>query len=209
MSAATQTPQALLVVLSAPSGAGKTTLGQNLLNKVGSLRRAVTCTTRMPRPGENDGVDYHFLSKEAFARHQQLGHFLEHATVYGNHYGTLSSEVWKHLDAGMDVLLTIDVQGADTVRQAAAKDGALKARLVTVLLTTPTWAELEQRLRGRGTEAQDALQRRLDTAAAELSHAPRFDYILVSGTPDEDCARMSAILTAEKMRSHRAATFQP
>lgn len=193
----------LLVVISAPSGAGKTTVCQNVLAANPGMHRAVTCTTRPPRAGERDGVDYHFLSREAFERRVAGGEFLEHATVYENRYGTLKSEVLNNLRAGRDVLLNIDVQGAASVRRAAAADGELAKALVTVFLTPPSRAVLEARLRSRGSESEEALQRRLKAARRELAEAPRFDYVLISGTMEEDLARMLCLLRAERMRSSR------
>jgi len=195
--------QPLLILVSAPSGAGKTTLCTNLLAANPGLRRAVTCTTRASRPGERDGIEYHFLSEASFRRQLAEGAFLEHATVYGNLYGTLKSEVLGKLREGLDVLLNIDVQGAESVRRAAASEAELKAALVTVFLTTATWMELETRLRGRGTEAPEVLERRLRAAELELAEAPKFDYILTSGTPEEDVRRMQCIIQAERLRAGR------
>src|SRR3989454_5683189 len=118
-------PSPLLVVLSAPSGGGKTTLCQQLLAARPNLTRAVTCTTREPRVGEKDGVDYYFLDATTFLKRVQAGNFLEHATVYGNSYGTLKSEVLGKMRQGLDVLLTVDVQGAATIRQHAEGDPKL------------------------------------------------------------------------------------
>src|ERR1041385_675174 len=126
----TTTP--LLIVISAPSGGGKTTLCKHLLAQCPSTTRAVTCTTREPRPGEKDGVDYYFLDAGTFLRRVQAGHFLEHATVYGNSYGTLKAEVLGKLRQGKDVLLSVDVQGAAAIRERSLEDAELKRALVTV-----------------------------------------------------------------------------
>src|SRR6185437_5920536 len=133
----------LLVVLSAPSGGGKTTLGQQLLAARPDMARAITCTTREPRAGEKDGVDYHFLDAASFLKRVQAGNFLEHATVYGHSYGTLKSEVLDKLRQGRDVLLNIDVQGAASVRDRAEEDPELKRVLVSVFLTPSSLAVLE------------------------------------------------------------------
>lgn len=193
----------LLIVISAPSGGGKTTLCQNLLAASPRMKRVVTCTTRNPRPGEKDGIDYQFLSRERFLERVGHGEFLEHADVYGNFYGTLRSEVIDGLSAGRDVLLNIDVQGAESVRRKAGSDSILKRALVTVFLTPPTWAELESRLRGRGTEPEEVVQRRLAEARRELAQSPHFDYLLLSGTREEDVRRMQVILEAERLRHSR------
>src|SRR5882672_1922195 len=151
----------LLVLISAPSGGGKTTLCHQLLAARPQMARAVTCTTRPPRKGEQDGVDYFFLDADSFLKRVQAGNFLEHATVYGNSYGTLKGEVLGKLRQGKDVLLNVDVQGAATIRQRAEEDPELGAALVSVFLTPPSAAILEQRLRRRGTEAPAVIQKRL------------------------------------------------
>src|SRR6266705_2154753 len=125
----------LLLVISAPSGGGKTTLSQQLLAARPEIVRAVTCTTRDPRPGEREAVDYYFLDAASFLKRVQAGNFLEHATVYGNSYGTLKSEVLGKLRQGKDVLLNVDVQGAATIRERAEEDPELKRALVSVFLT--------------------------------------------------------------------------
>src|ERR1700733_8019288 len=150
MSDANRAP--LLVVISAPSGGGKTTLCEQLLGKRRDMMRAVTCTTRAPRPGEEDGVDYYFLDSGSFLKRVQAGNFLEHATVYGNSYGTLKSEVLGKLRQGKDVLLSIDVQGAATIRARAEEDPELKRALITIFLAPESIAVLEQRLKKRGKD---------------------------------------------------------
>src|SRR5580765_2905605 len=156
---ATKTP--LLILISAPSGGGKTTLCQQLLAARPGMMRAVTCTTRRPRAGERDGIDYYFLNADSFLKRVQAGNFLEHATVYGNSYGTLKSEVLGKLRQGNDVLLNVDVQGAATIREKAQDDPGLRATLVTVFLTPPSLSVLEERLRRRGTDAPSVIQKRL------------------------------------------------
>jgi guanylate kinase len=196
---------ALLIVLSAPSGAGKTTLCEGLLAAMPGMFRVITCTTRAPRPGERDGTDYHFLEAGDFLKRVQAGNFLEHATVYGNSYGTLKNEVLDKLRAGRDVLLNIDVQGAASVRAAAEHDAELKRALVSVFLTTPTPAELERRLTRRNADAPAAIQKRLAVARQETAQSRHFDYLLVSGSREEDLRRMKAIVLAEKLRQCRNA----
>src|SRR2546428_3965970 len=151
----------LLVLISAPSGGGKTTLCQQLLAARRQMTRAVTCTTRPPRKGEQDGVDYFFLDADSFLKRVQAGNFLEHATVYGNSYGTLKGEVLGKLRQGKDVLLNVDVQGAGTIRQRGEGDPELKRSLVTVFLTPPSLAELEHRLRRRGSDSAAEIKKRL------------------------------------------------
>jgi len=194
----------LLVLISAPSGGGKTTVCQQLLASRPSMTRAITCTTRPPRKGERDGVDYFFLDADSFLKRVQAGNFLEHATVYGNSYGTLKGEVLGKLRQGKDVLLNVDVQGAATIRLRAEEDPELKRALVTVFLTPPSLAVLEERLRKRGTDSQAAIQKRLGVARQEIPQWKNFDYLLISSTIEEDLGRMQAIIEAEKMRSARA-----
>src|SRR5436189_235518 len=193
----------LLVLISAPSGGGKTTICQQLLAAQPSMARAVTCTTRPPREGEYDGVDYYFLDAASFLKRVQAGNFLEHATVYGNSYGTLKSEVLGKLRQGKDVLLNVDVQGAATIRERAEEDPELKRALVTVFLTPPSIAVLEERLRKRGTDAPAVIQKRLGVARQEIAQWKNFDYLLISTSINEDLRRMLAIVEAEKMRSGR------
>lgn len=198
------TTSPLLVLISAPSGGGKTTLCNQLLAHHQSMTRVVTCTTRPPRPGERDGVDYYFLDAAAFLKRLQAGNFLEHATVFGNSYGTLKSEVLGKLRQGKDVLLNIDVQGAATIRERAMQDPELRRALVSIFLTPPSMTILEQRLRKRATDAEAVIQKRLGVARQELAQWKHFDYLLVSTSIDEDLRRAEAILEAEKMRSVRA-----
>jgi guanylate kinase len=193
----------LLVLISAPSGAGKTTVCQQLLASHPELTRIVTCTTRPPRPGERDGIDYHFLDEKTFTQRVAAGEFLEYATVYTYHYGTLRAEVMDPLRRGDDVLLSVDVQGAAAIRSAAAVENQLDRALVTVFLAPLTMAELESRLRKRGTEDELVLQRRLGAARRELAAWRLFDYLVISGTMDQDLRRLEVILEAERMRHGR------
>lgn len=201
---ATTQSNPLIYLISAPSGAGKTTLCRKLLDDSASMRRAITCTTRPPRKGEKDGVDYHFLDPATFLRRVESGHFLEHATVYGYSYGTLKAEVSEKLEQGFDVLINVDVQGAAAFRKAALNDAALHAALVTVFLTPRNMEILEQRLRARASDSEEVISRRLGVARQEAAQWRHFDYLLVSTTPEEDARRGSAILQVEKMRPRRA-----
>ncbi len=194
----------LLIVISAPSGGGKTTLCEQLLAARPGITRVITCTTRPPRPGERDGVDYHFIDEMTFAKRLAADEFIEHATVYGHRYGVLKVELLNRLNRGQDVLLQVDVQGAATIRARARLDPELNRALVTVFLTPPTLAELERRLRTRGQDPPEVIQKRLGVARAEIAHWREFDYLLISRSPQEDLRRMLAILEAEKMRTNRA-----
>jgi guanylate kinase len=201
-------PNPLLVVISAPSGGGKTTLVKELLAANPWMARAVTCTTREPRPGEKDGSDYYFLDAGSFLKRVQAGNFLEHATVFGNSYGTLKSEVLGKLRQGKDVLLNVDVQGAATIRNQAEEDVELKRSLVQVFLTPPSLAILEERLKKRGTDAPAVIQKRLSIARQEISQWKNFDYLIISTTIGEDLRRMQAVIQAEKMRATRSQALE-
>jgi guanylate kinase len=194
----------LLLIISAPSGGGKTTLSQQLLSANPNTVRAVTCTTRQPRPGEKDGVDYYFLDPADFLKRVQAGNFLEHATVYGNSYGTLKAEVLGKLRQGRDVLLNVDVQGAASIRDRAEDDEELKLALVTVFLAPPSLAVLEERLKGRNQDSASSIQKRLSVARHEIAQWKHFDYLIISSTIPEDLAKLQGIVTAEKLRHYRA-----
>ena len=200
---ATPTTSPLLVLISAPSGGGKTTLCQQLLAARPQMTRAVTCTTRPPREGEQDGADYYFLDAASFLKRVQAGNFLEHATVYGNSYGILKAEVLGKLRQGKDVLLNVDVQGAATIREKAQEDPELKRALVSVFLTPPSIEVLEARLRRRGTDSPAVVQKRLGVARQEIAQWKHFDYLLLSSSIAEDLRRMLALVEAEKMRTGR------
>src|SRR5256714_780354 len=193
----------LLILISAPSGGGKPTLSQQLLAARPQMTRAVTCTTRPQREGERDGVDYYFLDAGSFLKRVQAGNFLEHATVYGNSYGILKSEVLGKLRQGKDVLLNVDVQGAATIRERALEDSEMKRALVTVFLTPPSITVLAERLRKRGTDSLAIIQKRLSVARQEIAQWKNFDYLLISTSISEDLRKMLAIVEAEQMRSGR------
>jgi len=168
------------------------------------MTRAITCTTREPRPGEQEGVDYYFLDATTFLKRVQAGNFLEQATVYGHSYGTLKSEVVEKMRRGLDVMLNVDVQGAAAIRKQAETDVELKRALVTVFLAPPSMAVLEDRLRKRGKDSEATIQKRLTAARQEIAQWKNFDYLIVSGSVSEDVRRMQAIVEAEKMRQGRA-----
>jgi len=200
-----QNSKPLLILISAPSGGGKTTLCNQLLAARPNMVRAVTCTTRAPRPGEKDGVDYHFFSAAEFLKRLQAGNFLEHATVYGNSYGILKSELLGKLRSGKDVLLNVDVQGAATIHEQAESEPELKRALITVFLTPTPLTVLEERLKKRAADSAAVIQKRLAVARQEIAQWRNFDYLLTSTTKSEDLRRMLAIVEAEKMRVARTA----
>lgn len=194
--------RALLIVVSGPAGSGKTTLCSRLTEAFPqAIRRVITCTTRVPRPGEVDGVDYYFLTRESFERQISAGVFLEHAVVHGNLYGPRSADVAAHLDAGYDALLNVDVQGAATIRAMGEADARLAAALVTVFIRVSDPVELRRRLAGRGTDPADEIDRRVATASSELLHAGEYQHVIESGTREADFTTLETIYRSEK-RQH-------
>ncbi len=193
----------LLMVISAPSGAGKTTVCEGLIKRSKNIRRAVTCTTREPRKSEKHGRDYYFFSAEDFLKRVQSGHFLEHATVYGNSYGTLKSEVRGHLRKGHDVLLAIDVQGAAEVSRQAKSDPELAKSLVEVFILPPSLEELKKRLTTRKSDSAAAIRKRLKEARNEIRQWKHYDYVIVSDSRKRDLDRISAIYEAERLKRAR------
>jgi guanylate kinase len=194
----------LLILISAPSGGGKTTLCQQILARHPDIVRAVTCTTRPPRPGEVEGKDYYFLDDATFAQRLREGGFLEHASVYDHCYGIPKHEVLDKLRAGHDVLLNVDIQGAATVCSRAAEDAELSRALVTVFLTPASVAELEARLKRRAADSPADLARRLGLAREEIAHWTKFQYLIISTTIAEDVRQMEAIIDAERLRQSRS-----
>lgn len=191
----------ILCVVSGPSGSGKTTLCRRFSETDPSATYAISATTRPPREGERNGVDYFFLGREEFETRVSDGEFLEYAEVHGNLYGTLKSEVLGHLAAGRDVLLDLDVQGAATVRGVA--DDTIREALVDIFILLPEGDELAKRLRSRGTETEDQLALRLFNAREESRHWVDYTYTLVSADRETDFAAFRAILTGERCRSRR------
>lgn len=190
----------MLLVVSGPSGSGKTTLCRRLAD-AGEARYSISCTTRPPRPGELDGRDYHFLSRGEFERRLAAGDFLEHAEVHGNLYGSLKSEVLTHLDAGSDVVMDIDVQGAEQVRNC--EDPEIRRALVELFVMPPSGEELRERLTGRGTDSEEIIALRMTNALDEMRHWKEYSYVLHSATREEDYAKFLALVTAERLRVSR------
>ena len=188
----------ILFVLSAPSGGGKSTILKKVMADLSGLVFSVSHTTRSPRHGEKDGQDYHFVSREAFLdiQQRQPSGFLEWAEVHGNLYGTSRDEVEHHLQAGLDVVLDIDVQGAMQVMEAVDP--------VTVFITPPSLAELERRLRGRGTEDEENLVLRLENAKKELLYREKYDYLVINDRLPEAIESLRAVIIAERCRRNRS-----
>ena len=190
----------ILLVVSGPSGSGKTTLCR-LLTDSGEVRYSISCTTRPPRPGEVNGKDYHFLSKENFFHRLEAGDFLEHAVVHGNLYGSLKSEVISHLQAGIDVVMDIDVQGADQVRQC--QDSDILRAFVDLFVLPPSEEILQKRLADRGTDSAEVIALRMRNALEEMRHWRKYGYCLVSSSVEQDFAEGMAVVTAERLRVSR------
>lgn len=186
-------------VLSAPSGAGKTTLAEELLERVERLQRSISCTTRPPRPHEVDGEDYFFVEEGEFRRRREAGDFLEWAVVHGNLYGTLRSELRRIHDAGNDALLVIDVQGAESVRHALEE-------AVTIFVLPPSREVLQARLRRREGDAPERLEvihKRLNVAAEEIARYAGYDYVIVNDDFGRSVGELECILQAERARCGR------
>ena len=192
-----RTRRGLMLVLSSPSGAGKTTISRRLLERDSAITLSVSATTRPPRPGEVDGKDYHFVSDEAFGKMAAEDAFLEHAEVFGHRYATPKASVFAALEAGRDVLFDIDWQGTQQVAEQAPKD------LVRVFILPPSTEELERRLRERAQDPEEVVQGRMAKAADEMSHWAEYDYVIVNRDIDESLAQVEAILTAERLRRER------
>lgn len=184
------------LILSAPSGGGKTTIARELLARRSDLGYSVSATTRAIRPGEVDGTDYHFLTRPEFLEKVERGEFAEWAEVHGQLYGTLTSEVKALLSAGRHVVMDIDVQGAEQFRRAFPDS-------VLVFLLPPSASVLAERLAGRKTEGTEALRIRLTTAIRELEALPMYDYVVVNDDLEDAIARVSAIVDAENVRRTR------
>jgi guanylate kinase len=187
----------LLLVLSSPSGAGKTTLARRLLAADLSLRLSVSVTTRAPRPGEVDGRDYRFIDPAEFARLQAGGELLEWAEVHGNLYATPKAAVLDALKAGVDVLFDIDWQGARQIRERMGED------VVSVFILPPDGQTLERRLRDRAQDSEDVVRQRMAAAAAEIGHWGEYDYVIVNADLETSVGGLAAILTAERLKRVR------
>lgn len=183
----------LLVVLSGPSGSGKSTVIKKLMENRGNIHFSVSYTTRQPRTGEVDGVSYNFVDRAEFERMIENNEFLEYAEYSGNYYGTSLKAIEEKQSAGMDVMLDIEVQGAANVREKCP--GA-----VLVFIVPPTYEELERRLRGRGTDAEDVIQKRLKRALEEIQEVGMYDYLVVNDVVDNAAKELDAIMTAAQAR---------
>jgi guanylate kinase len=194
----------IIFILSAPSGAGKTTIYREALKKIAGLEFSVSLTTRAPREGEAEGIDYHFVSEEEFKRIKSSGELAESARVFESSYGTPRGPLDAAVTAGHDILLEIDIQGARQIRSIYPDDS------VSVFVLTPTFADLEERLRGRGTEEESKIQNRLLEARNEAEAYTEYDYLIVNSDLHDSIARLQMIVNAERLRVGRLrADFVP
>jgi guanylate kinase len=193
----TRRRRGLLIVLSSPSGAGKTTISRMLMESDDEVTMSVSATTRPKRPGETDDVDYHFVDDAEFDRMIQSGEFVEWAPVFGHRYGTPKNPVKDALRAGRDILFDIDWQGTQQLQAAMGED------LVTIFILPPSMKELERRLRERGTDSQQVIDDRMARAASEISHWPEYEYVLVNTDADRCLDQVRAIVAAERLKRQR------
>ena len=193
----------LLIVLSSPSGAGKSTISRMLLEADAQITMSISATTRPMRPGEQDDVDYHFVDDAAFDSMVAAGDFVEWAHVFGSRYGTPKAPVKAALRDGRDILFDIDWQGS---RQL---EPDFKEHLVTIFLLPPSMAELERRLRDRGTDSEEVIADRMRRAESEISHWAEYEYVLVNDDPGRCLAQVKAIVDAERLKRSRHAELDP
>jgi guanylate kinase len=187
----------LMLVLSSPSGAGKTTLSRRLLETDPNIVLSISATTRPKRPNEKDGVDYFFASAEQFQQAAAAGDFLEHAIVFDHHYGTPKKPVMEALAQGRDVLFDIDWQGTQQLKERARDD------IASIFVLPPSHAELERRLRARAQDPEDVVAKRMAKAAGEISHWAEYDYVIVNDDIEEAQAKVASILAAERLKRTR------
>ena len=198
----------LLLVISAPSGGGKTTLCERLIAEFDHMTYSVSCTTRTPREGEVDGTDYFFINEEEFDRREKAGDFLEHARVHGHRYGTLKHVIQDGLQAGRDILMDIDVQGAQQIRaqlQTCAPSDPMRRGFVDLFIAPPSIEVLRKRLQGRGKDAAAVIERRLQMAEKEMAHWPEYQYLIINDRLDASYDSLRAIVLAEHRRILRDA----
>ena len=189
--------QGKLFILSAPSGTGKTTILKNVMANIDGVAFSVSHTTRMPREGEHDDKDYHFVGREEFIAIKENGDFLEYADVHGNLYGTSRLAVHEQINNGIDVILDIDVQGARIVKESEETHG------VYIFIAPPNLHELERRLRGRGQDSEETIATRLTNARLEMEAVAEYDYLIVNDNVDETATMFVAIILAERARGRR------
>ena len=198
-----QKRKGMTLVISGPSGSGKSSLYKAVSPRLGGIEFSVSCTTRQPRAGEVDGKDYHFLTKEEFETRVSRGDFAEYAQVHGNYYGTLKSELSDRMVRGADVVLDIDVQGAMQLRALAEQDPDFRKSLEFVFIAPPSYEELERRLRGRGSETEETLSKRLRNAREEMEYLPKYDYCIVNDELEAAADRMESLIRGLRLSVKR------
>lgn len=194
-------PVSCLFIVSAPSGTGKTTLCRKAVDYFPDLMHSISYTTRPPRKGEKDGIDYHFISKKVFQRMIDREEFLEWAEVHGNRYGTALKDTKYLIDKGLDIILDIDVQGAKKIKQQIAVHSMPFP--VYIFILPPSLKVSEQRIRSRGGDSPKAISERLENARAEIRDAVYYDYLIINDGLEDAFERLKSIITAEKSRSER------
>lgn len=192
-----------LFVISAPSGTGKTTILKRVMARLQGLSFSISHTTRSPRQGEENGIDYHFINKDEFLAMIEQGLFLEHAAVHAHLYGTSRAAIDQQRKAGIDVILDIDVQGASILRRSQHLDAT------HIFIAPPSLTELEKRLRGRGTESEEMLGIRLANARIEMQAASEYEYLVINDQLEETVDLLASIIVAERARGHRLPSGQP
>lgn len=191
-----------IIILSAPSGTGKTTILKRVMPELGSISFSISHTTRAPRTGEKNGVDYHFVSVDEFIRLRDQGDFIEWAEVHGNYYGTSVQSVQQLQNEGQDVVLDIDIQGARQVRTKLSDASS-------IFIIPPSWEEQEKRLRGRGTDDDATINLRLNNAKKELADIDLYDFVVVNDTIEEAATMFKAIILALRAKGRRLASGKP
>ena len=189
-----------MLVISAPSGAGKSSLCNRLIEKFPDMVYSVSCTTRPPRGNEQDGVHYHFLSEEEFSARIANGDFLEHALVHGNRYGTLKQTVYDALAQRHDIIMDIDVQGAQQIRLACAAmpdDDAIKRSFVDIFIAPPSMEELRRRLCGRSTDSAEVIEKRMRHAGKEMQHQPDYQHTVINDAFERAAEELAEIIARE------------
>lgn len=198
----------MVLILSGPSGSGKSTLYKRAFARTGGFEFSVSCTTRAPRAGEQDGIDYHFTTREHFEELLRDDAFAEYAEVHGNFYGTLKSELTGRLDRGIDVLLDIDVQGAMQLRKLCERDPRFAAACEFVFVMPPSYEELEKRLRGRGSETEETLTRRLKNARMEMEYWNKYDHLILNDDLDAATERFVSLIQTMRLAVKRIKTME-
>ena len=193
----------IALIVSGPSGSGKSSISREVMKRHPEVAFSISCTTRPPRSGERNGVDYHFLSVEDFRKKIEAREFIEYAQVHGNFYGTLKSEVEKRVTQGIDVILDIDVQGAAKVHELCRESEIFRDAAEFVFVAPPSHAELERRLRGRGTDAEEVILKRLENSKLEISHWREYSYLLINDEFEEAVRKFDALLAAFRMSTKR------